>query len=262
MQFKGNHSQIIIDMCCWKLITVFFYCDCWYLSINRTDFCTGSSGKPSQCFIWKGISQLKSMPWVMFSAALEVPLCHPGRCPSSVGSVSSACLCCFWFLSPAGWDPLTVTNMKRILQSEHSGFGSAPFVPFIPFLSNIDRNDEWGSEVSLCFSPLPVDNCNTIGTFILGKCLKLIIKYSKSVVHLQLITNLSISYQEYEQSCISLANCVQWSEGAAMWCREQWISQAKFLSKREHFACELCSLIFIFFFKNGSWVNTGYTTWT
>lgn len=77
MQFKGNRSQIILDVCCWKLITVFFYCDCWYLSINCTDFCTGNSGKPSQCSVWKRISQLKRMPRVMFSAALEVPLCRP-----------------------------------------------------------------------------------------------------------------------------------------------------------------------------------------
>lgn len=122
----------------------------------------------------------------------------PGRCPCSVGRVLSACLCCFWFLSPAGWNSLTVTNMKRILQSEHSGFGSASFVPFILSLSNIDRDNEWGFEASLCLSPLPVDNCTTTGTFLLGKCLKFIIKYSKSVIHLQLITHLCISYQEYD----------------------------------------------------------------
>lgn len=77
MQFKGNRIQIIWDVRCWKLIIVFFYCDFWYLSIKRADFCTGNSGKPSQCFVWKRLSQLKRMPRVMFSAALEVPLCHP-----------------------------------------------------------------------------------------------------------------------------------------------------------------------------------------
>lgn len=61
----------------------------------------------------------------------------------------------------ASWKPLTVTNMKRILQSRRCGFGTAPLVPFILSLSNIDRDDEWGSEVSLCLSPYPGDHHTT-----------------------------------------------------------------------------------------------------
>lgn len=52
----------------------------------------------------------------------------------------------------ASWKPLTVTNMKRILQSRRSGFGTAPLVPFILSLSNVDSRwmRFWG--VSLSFT--------------------------------------------------------------------------------------------------------------
>lgn len=126
------------------------FCDCWYLSINLTDFCTGNSRKRSQRCVWKRISQVKRMPWVMFSAELDFSCWRPWRV-SQRCSQSSICL--FVLLRapecmPAA--PLTMTN--RILQSGRTGFGSVLFAPFIPSLSNIDRDDEWGSEVSLCLS--------------------------------------------------------------------------------------------------------------
>lgn len=70
------------------------FCDCWYLSINLTDFCTGNSRKQRQRCVCKRISQLKRMPWVMFSAELGFSCCRPW----SVSQHCSQCFICLFAL--------------------------------------------------------------------------------------------------------------------------------------------------------------------
>lgn len=146
MQSKRNHSHS-----CWKLITVFsvivgtFPFTSLVLTLGRA--ADGASAAS------ESESAKEKNARLMFSAELEA---------FSLSSVESvpALFAVFHLLVcvasgsrvHASWQPLTMTNKRRILQSGRSGFGSVIFVLFIPSLSNSDRDDEWGSEVSLCLS--------------------------------------------------------------------------------------------------------------
>lgn len=146
MQSKRNRHS------CWKLITVFsvivgtFPFTSLVLTLGRAAAgasaaseresateknarlsCFQQNESLTRCRLWR-VSQLCLLCFICLFVLLLVPECTPADNP--------------WQWQIRGG----IFKVAAPVSAQRS------FVPFIPSLSNSDRDDEWGSEVSLCLS--------------------------------------------------------------------------------------------------------------